>query len=406
MSSPQRAVQEPLRTVPPTAPPAKAPARGLFGGWFGAKPVPPPPAAPVLDEADAFLAFPSESAQELAPAPVLHRPITKAAAPAAPGWHPVARPIAIIVGISLAVVAVGALALRWYPLQRAAAQPPAARLTINARPENLEVLIDGSSRGTTPLTLSLPPGAHTVIVRSGSDERVVPLNLAAGADVTHYFEMKPAEPATTVGRVSIVTDPPGARVSIDGKPQGVSPITIEDLSAATHKVTVINTAGAAERMVPVQAGATASVMFSLPKVSGPVGGWLSISAPFELEVAEHEDVIATSDNSKIMLAAGRHDISVSNRRLGYQSARTIEIAAGKTLALRIEPPKATVNVNARPWADVTMDGSSLGQTPIASVLMTVGTHELIFRHPQYGERRQTVTVTANGPNRIAVDLTK
>ena len=33
-------------------------------------------------------------------------------------------------------------------------------------------------------------------------------------------------------------------------------------------------------------------------------------------------------------------------------------------------------------------------------------HEMVFRHPQLGERRQTVTVTAKGPNRIAADLTK
>jgi len=378
----------------------------LFAGWFGAKAAPPTPPARDLDEADAFLAFPSESAAlqpSAPPRPV--RPLANAAVPVQ-GWHPLARPIAIVVGVSFAVVLLGALALRQFPLQRAAAQPPAARLTINARPENLEVLVDGSSRGTTPLTLSLPPGAHTVIVRSGADERVVPLNLAAGADVTHYFEMKPAEAATTVGRISIVTDPPGARVSVDGKTQGVSPVTIEELTAITHKVTVTNTAGSAERMVAVQAGATASVMFSLPKVSGPVGGWLSIAAPFDLEVAEHDDVLGTSGTNKIMLAAGRHDIALSNRRLGFQTARTIDIAAGKTLALRIDAPKTAVNVNARPWADVTMDGNNLGQTPIASVLMTIGTHELTFRHPQFGERRQTVVVTANGPNRIAVDLTK
>ena len=46
--------------------------------------------------------------------------------------------------------------------------------------------------------------------------------------------------------------------------------------------------------VAVAAGSTASVMFSLPKVSGPVGGWLSISAPFDVEVVEHDDVIGTA----------------------------------------------------------------------------------------------------------------
>ena len=58
-------------------------------------------------------------------------------------------------------------------------------------------------------------------------------------------------------------------------------------------------------------------------------------------------------------------------------------------------------MNARPWAEVTLDGSSVGQTPLSNLLVTVGTHELVFRHPQFGERRQSVVVTAKGPNRIA-----
>ena len=47
-----------------------------------------------------------------------------------------------------------------------------------------------SGRGVTPLTLALEPGAHTITVRSGGDERVVPLTIAAGAEVTQYYEMK------------------------------------------------------------------------------------------------------------------------------------------------------------------------------------------------------------------------
>ena len=72
--------------------------------------------------------------------------------------------------------------------------------------------------------------------------------------------------------------------------------------------------------------------------------------------------------SGLFYAAGRHEITLTNRTLGYREARTIDITAGKTMTMRIDPPKAAVSVNARPWADVTFDGNGLGQTPIASVL--------------------------------------
>jgi hypothetical protein len=218
--------------------------------------------------------------------------------------------------------------------------------------------------------------------------------------------MKTVEPAALVGRLSVVTDPPGARIAIDGKPRGISPLIVADLAPAEHKVTVTGDTGAIERTVAVAAGSTASVMFSLPKAAGPVGGWLTISAPFDIEVVEHEDVIGTSGASRIMLAAGRHDITLVNRSLGYQEARRIDVTAGRTTALRVDPPKVAVSVNARPWAEIVLDGVAVGQTPLANLQVTVGPHEMLFRHPQLGERKQTIHVGAKGPNRIAADLTK
>ena len=131
-----------------------------------------------------------------------------------------------------------------------------------------------------------------------------------------------------------------------------------------------------------------------------------LSAPFDLQVMERDEVIGASGSSRIMLAAGRHDVVLVNRALDYQEARRVEITAGQTAQVRIDPPKVSINVNARPWADVSIDGNEIGQTPISNTTVTVGTHQLVFRHPQLGERRQNVVVTAKGPNRVSVDLTK
>jgi hypothetical protein len=304
------------------------------------------------------------------------------------------------------VATVALIVIRRVPVAQISEPAQTGTLTINTRPAVSEVLVDGERRGMTPLSLAMKPGAHTITIRHGSEERVVPLTIAAGADVTQYFEMKGGEPTALFGVVSVSTDPPGARVAVDGRPRGTSPVTVADLTPEEHKVTVTSDAGSAERMVAVTAGGTASVMFSLPKVSGPVGGWLAISAPFDVEVAENEDVIGTSGTTRIMLASGRHHITLANRTLGYQEARSIEVAAGKTMNIRVDAPKASLSVNARPWAEILLDGSSVGQTPIANLSVSVGSHEIVFKHPTLAERKQTVVVTAKGPNRIAADLTK
>ena len=373
-----------------------------FGRFFGQKAGQTKPAD---TNANALLAFPSEAIPRAEPPRIAEAakrvaPTAATPSPALIRWMLVAGGVVVLAGL-------GAFAVQRYGILRMmASEPRLGNLTINTRPSDSEILIDGARRGTTPLTLSLTPGTHTITIRRGSDERVVPLTIASGAEVSQYFEMKVEEPGVLVGQVSVVTDPPGARVAVDGKPRGTSPITLVDLTPAEHKVTVTSDTGSAERTVAVTAGGTASIMFSLPKVAGPVGGWLSISAPFDVEVVEHEDVIGTSGTNRIMLAAGRHDITIINRSLGYEEPRRVEVTAGKTIAVRVDPPKVSVSVNARPWADVTLDGNSVGQTPLSNLSVTVGPHELVFRHPQFAERRQTIVVTAKGPNRIATDLTK
>ncbi|MEO8256081.1 MAG: PEGA domain-containing protein [Acidobacteriota bacterium] len=380
--------------------PGKQPLFGRLRGLFTPKPSGKPVADP---NANALLAFRSEAGLRAEPqsigdlsTPARRRPRALVAAK-------FVRPLLLAAAV-VVVAGLGVAVSRLLPLSPAGSST--GNLTINTGAVVSEVLVDGVGRGPTPLTLALPAGPHTLVVRSGSDERVVPLTIAAGADVSHNFDMRAAAPVAQLGGMSIATDPPGARVAVDGQLRGISPLTVTDLSAAEHSVTVTNDAGSAERTVAVGAGGTVAVVFSMVKAAGPVGGWLSITAPFEVEVFDNQDAIGSSGASRIMLAAGRHNITLSNRTLGYEEARRVDVAAGRTTAIRVEAPKASVSVNARPWADIVLDGTAVGQTPIANLSVGVGSHEMVFRHPQLGERKQTITVSVKGPNRIAVDLTQ
>jgi len=53
---------------------------------------------------------------------------------------------------------------------------------------------------------------------------------------------------------------------------------------------------------------------------------------------------------------------------------------------------------------VFVDGSPLGETPIANAKVPIGQHEILFRHPQLGERRSSVTVTARETAKVGIDL--
>jgi hypothetical protein len=115
-------------------------------------------------------------------------------------------------------------------------------------------------------------------------------------------------------------------------------------------------------------------------------------------------MIGTTDADRIMMAAGKHELELVNDTLGYRATRTVQVPPGKVAPLSLELPQGVINVNASPWAEVWIDGRRIGETPIGNLPMTIGPHEVIFRHPQLGEKRQAVSVTLKAPVRVSQEM--
>ena len=45
-------------------------------------------------------------------------------------------------------------------------------------------------------------------------------------------------------------------------------------------------------------------------------------------------------------------------------------------------------------------------TPLSNVQLTLGPHEIVFRHPQFGERRMQTTAKLGEAGRLSVDMRK
>ena len=309
--------------------------------------------------------------------------------------------LSVAIGAALAVV--GVQQYRALAARTPSAEP--GKLLLDSSPAGAKVLIDGEERGLTPLGVSLRPGTHAVTLVTASGQRDFPVTIVAGGTVSQFFEFA-AAPTLRAGRLAVTADVPGSRVSVDGHARGSTPLVLSDLAVGEHTVTVAGEGGSLERKVTIEAGATASLVFSLPKATGPAAGWLQINAPFDVQAYEGPDLVGSGAASKIMLPAGRHEIRIVSQGLGYEDTKRVEIAAGKVAPIKIDAPKAIVSANARPWADVIIDGVNAGQTPLANLQVAIGSHEVVFRHPQLGEQKQTVVVTVKGPNRISADLTR
>lgn len=293
----------------------------------------------------------------------------------------------------------------WYYVSRGtkAVAPSSGTLAVQTNPSGVAVFVDGVAHGNTPARISVPAGSHILELRGRGVPRVVPVQIAAGAEISQYLEL-PATPST--GSLLVQSDPVGARVAIDGVEHGVTPVSVADLAPGEHEVILTGTAGVpVKQKVVIQAGVTASVLAPVSTTApGPVSGWITVKAPVEMDVREGGRLLGTSESDKIMLAAGRHELQIVNETLGYTAKKVVQVPAGHILSLPVDLPQGVINLNATPWAEVWIDGKRVGETPIGNFPIAIGPHEVVFRNPQLGEKRQAVSVTLNAPVRLSVDM--
>ena len=260
---------------------------------------------------------------------------------------------------------------------------------------------DGPSGGGIPWKLAAAAGVVLVIGIAGARFMPSGSRTPGPQPTTTTASKAPAPtpaPSATAGQVIISTDPPGARVLLDGKTVGESPVTLPTVPPGRHTITLVTESGSVKRAVRVEAGKTLTV--DVPIFSG----FVAVSAPIIVEIAEAGRLLGTSEN-QVMLSPGRHQLRFTNRALHYEATQTVEIEPGEVFKLGLDP-RGTANINAVPWAEVWIDGVKAGETPIANVSIPLGVREIVFRNPQFGERKVTTTVTGGPPAALSVDFTK
>ena len=114
------------------------------------------------------------------------------------------------------------------------------QLTVTANVGEAQILIDGETQpgGITPHTFQLSAGSHIVtVMEEGYQKERRNVTVQAGGNVNLPFTLTKLPQTSNHGGsslVNIITAPPGLNVSIDGQPQGLSPVVITALKAGHH----------------------------------------------------------------------------------------------------------------------------------------------------------------------------
>ena len=141
-----------------------------------------------------------------------------------------------------------------------------------------------------------------------------------------------------------------------------------------------------------------------PNVDRLAPSWVAVSAPMPVEIYERGQQLGTSWSGGMKLAPGPHDLRIVNRSVGIDLQKSVEIVGGGMASLTIDFPPGVLQINALPWATVSVDGVAMGKTPLAKIELTPGRHDVVFSHPRFGQKRTTVTVKSGKPLRLGMDM--
>lgn len=205
-------------------------------------------------------------------------------------------------------------------------------LVVESTPPGSEVTIDGAASGTTPLSLELPPGSHAIeLTRRGVTRRFT-VEVRPGEATSQALDWSTVRPT---GSLAVATNPQGAKVIVAGRDYGVTPVTIPNLPVGKHTVVLEASGGTVRRQVTIEADATATLDEAI------FSGWIAVFAPVELQILDGTRVLGTSENGRIMVPAGRYELTLVNKELGARLTRAVEVEPGQVAAINITQVPAT-----------------------------------------------------------------
>jgi serine/threonine-protein kinase len=209
--------------------------------------------------------------------------------------------------------------------------------------------------------------------------------------------------------VVIESPRPGDTVLVNGAPAGATPLELE-LDSKVRSVRVV-AADVASTSRPA-ADSRASVGTSGEPRVDPVthaaarqtSGGVALLSAIPLTVLDGDRVLGTSERGPVVATAGVHQLMLVNEEFGYRATLPITFRQGEIRQVPVDLPTGRLNVNCQPWCNVFIGGRLVGETPLANIELPIGSHDVVLRHPQHGERTETVRVRADAVARLAVAL--
>ena len=271
---------------------------------------------------------------------------------------------------------------------------------MDSEPSGADVILDSAALGVqTPVRLDdLPEGYHIIRLRKGELEGEKEITLRSNV-ISRVVIPLVAKQTVLV----ITSEPAGAQVIIDGKPQGKTPFRFREAGLGSYRVGLRSIGYLPEeRVVELTETGTTDLHVVLRRY----GELRVISDPSEAEIyIDGEFQGRTPDDFR--LAEGQHTVTL--RRAGSREySEEVDIAVGEPFDLKVTliPENGELTVLGLPdGSEVSLDGDLLGTAPIDRVLVPSGPHWLHYRSEGFEPLKEPLWLAIQGRQETVVTIT-
>lgn len=305
------------------------------------------------------------------------------------------RPALLWAGAGLAVAV--AIALGIALLRGAGPTKPAElRIAVRSQPAGAAVLVDGKDTGVRTdgeLVLPVPVPPQVVLtfrmVGRKDETRTLKLPLPPG-------EVLSVALGAAAATLPVVSDPPGAAVSLDGqRAKGATPLDVTFDASSEHRLSVSLEGHTPQevRLVPGQLPPEVRIKL---EPAGPLG-MVRIASVYPVDVLWRGKVLAKDQVAPaVSVPGGRQVLTVVSSAYFLRTDVTVNVQGGAESTVEA-PGLGKINIRAQPDnCQVFIDGTFVDYPPILDKQVAAGTHTVSFKWPDGPKVEESAEVTRGG----------
>ncbi len=254
-------------------------------------------------------------------------------------------------------------------------RPVRGLIVLNSIPSGANVSLGEVAAGTTPLVLhDLRRGTHRArLTLSGYDDREIEFRVEDRVPRAVNVDM-----ISNSGTLVVQSTPPGATVFVDGRDEGVTPLSIERIGQGQRDVSLqLPGYRPYRRTVVIQAADTSRVDAEMVPIPG---GLRVVAVPRDSRVYINGEFEGEAPVEIEEISPGSHSIRVTSRGHAEQS-RTVDISRGQQLVeeFQLERNSGTLQIVTRPaGVNVNINGEFMGTTQPGSDASDVVSRPLLI----------------------------